>query len=122
MPTALALDTSAFNRLVKDADAEPFIAAILSGYKVRIPEMSFGEILATRDPELRSRLHVVCRRLLKVGTCIKPAHWVIDLHIKKFDADPKSYDCRNIDVRAVDIETEIHNGELVEDDELTEEQ
>lgn len=101
---------------------EPFIAAILSGYNVRIPEMSFGEILATHDPELRKKLHTVCRRLLQVGTCIKPAHWVIDLHIKKFHANPNSYDWRSVDVRAADIEAEIHNGEFVEDDKLNQEQ
>jgi hypothetical protein len=41
---------------VKDLDPEPFTAAILSGYAVCLPEMSFEEILATRDPELRSKL------------------------------------------------------------------
>jgi rRNA-processing protein FCF1 len=52
----IALDTNVLNRLVKDIDPEPFIAAILSGYAVCLPEMSFEEILATRDPELRSKL------------------------------------------------------------------
>lgn len=110
------------NRLVKDLDPEPFTAAILSGYAVCLPEMSFEEILATRDPELRSKLMRICQRVLSVGYCIQPAHWVIDLHVKAFHGDPTGYDWRNVNVRAAEIEEEIRRGDFVNDIVLVEQQ
>jgi hypothetical protein len=107
---------------VKDADAEPFIAAILSSYRVRIPEMSFGEILGTRKPELRMKLITICRRLLAVGHCIMPAHWVMDAHIKSFHDDPHNYEWRNVRVQADFIESEIQSGKFAHDEVLVEEQ
>jgi len=118
----LALDTSALNRLVKDADPEPIIAAILSGYSVNLPEMSFEEILATPDSGLRMRLVTLCRRLLGVGICTMPAHWVIDAHVKSFHANPAKYDWRRVNVRADMIEAEIHNGKFAQDGSLVEQQ
>jgi hypothetical protein len=120
--STLAFDTSAFNRFAKDADPEPFIAAILSAYTVRIPEMSVGEVMATRDPEIRRKLHEVCRRLLSVGTCLLPAHWIVDLHVKRFHEGGPSYDWRNVNVRAENIEEELRRGDLVHDAILVEEQ
>jgi hypothetical protein len=116
----LALDTSVLNRLVKDPDPEPFIAAILSGYAIRIPTMSFEEILATRDPDLRKKLHDICRRLLRVGMCIMPAHWVVDVHVKQFHEDPEKYSWLKVQVRATIVEEEIQCGDFVDDDVLVE--
>jgi hypothetical protein len=47
----LAFDTSTLNRLMKDTDSEPFVAAILAGFEVHLPEMSIGEIYAHPDPQ-----------------------------------------------------------------------
>ena len=118
----VAPDTSVLNRLVKDVDPEPFIAAILSGYTVCLPEMSFEEILATRDLELRTKLSRICQRVLSVGYCIQPAHWVIDLHVKAFHRDPTRYDWRKVNVRAAEIEEEIQRGDFVNDAALVEQQ
>jgi hypothetical protein len=118
----IALDTSVLNRLVKDTDPEPFIAAILTGYAIRIPEMSYGEIAATRNPEVRKKLHDVCRRLLNVGMCIMPAHWIIDLHIKQFHHNPGHYNWLNVSARATIIEEEIQRGDFVNDEFLVEKQ
>ena len=37
----VAMDTSALKWLVREADPEPIIAVILSGYDGRIPEMTY---------------------------------------------------------------------------------
>lgn len=118
----LALDTSALNRLAKDSDSEPFIAAILSGYSICLLEMSFEEALATPDVNIRKKLVSVCSRLLGVGYCILPAHWLFDMHIKTFHHNPTSYEWRKVAVRANFIEEEIQRGECAADEKLVEQQ
>jgi hypothetical protein len=118
----LALDNSVVNRLGKDADPEPFMAAILTGYSVRLPEMSFEEALATREPSTRNKLIGICRRLLNVGYCILPAHWLFDLHIKTFHSDPANYDWRKVNARAATIEAEIQRGDYPQDQVFVEQQ
>ena len=39
----IAMDNSVLNRLAKENDPKPVIAAMLSGYEVRVPEMAFGD-------------------------------------------------------------------------------
>jgi hypothetical protein len=118
----LALDNSILNRLAKDADPEPIIAAILAGYSVRLPEMSFEEALAAREPAIRNKLLGICRRLLNAGYCILPAHWLLDLHIKAFHSDPVSYDWHNVNARAAAIEAEIQRGDYPQDEAFIEQQ
>jgi hypothetical protein len=122
MTICVADYTSVLNRLVKDSDPVPFVAAILSSYAVCIPAMSYEEILATPEHDVRKKLHDMCRRLLGVGMCIKSAHWVLDLHIRRFHDDPLSYSWRKVGVRATSIEDEIQRGEFVNDAVLVEEQ
>jgi hypothetical protein len=103
--TTLAFDTSTLNRLVKDADSEPFIAAILAGFEVHLPEMSIGEIYAHPDPLQRQKLYVVCRRFLKAGgQCLYPAHWILDLLKRRFHKDPLRFDWGRVEVRALEVE------------------
>jgi hypothetical protein len=118
----VGFDTSTLNRLVKDTNSEPIVAVLQSNYDVRIPEMSFGEVVATRKSELREKLVTICRRLLKVGNCIAPAHWLIDLHVKQFHDDPTTYDWRKVNVEAKFLEKEILEGTLAKDESLAEEQ
>jgi hypothetical protein len=114
----LGLDTSALNRLVKDPNSEPIIAAILAGYSVCLPSMSFEEVIATSEPGLRERLVAICRRLLSAGYCIWPAHWLIDRHVKAFHDNPSQYDWRNVPVADSEFQDEILRGTFANDDTL----
>jgi len=118
----LAMDTSALNWLVREADPEPMIAAILSGYDVRIPEMTCGEAIATTKPEVRVKLIDICRRLVASGSCITAAHWLLDRHVKRFHDDPRRYSWRNVQSRLFDLEEEMLSGRLYTDEALVGEQ
>lgn len=113
---SLAFDTSALNRLVRDDDSEVIIAAILSSYEVLLPEMSIGELYATPDPEHRKKLFRVCRRLLGVGQCILPAHWILDALVQHHNADGSGFDWRRVPVRAPKIEQAVHDDDVLNDE------
>ena len=125
MPTkpTLAMDTSALNWLAKEADPEPIISPeIVSGYAVRIPEMTFGEAIATSKPEVRLKLMDVCRRLVASGSCITAAHWLLDQHVKRFHDDPGRYSWRNVPSRLFLLEEEMLSGRYYADEALVAEQ
>jgi hypothetical protein len=114
----LAFDTSTLNRLVSDSDSETSIAAILSGYEVLLPEMSVDELYATPDAEHRKRLFSVCRRLLGVGQCALPAHWMIDALVRRYHAERHTFDWKSVPVRAQKIEQAVHDDSLLNDEEM----
>jgi hypothetical protein len=121
--STLALDTSTLNRLMKDTDSEPFIAAILTGFEVHLPEMSIGEIYAHPDPLQREKLYVVCRRFLKAGgQCLYPAHSILDLLIRRFHKDPLRFDWSQVEVRAHGVEKEVNEGTILGNESLVSEQ
>jgi hypothetical protein len=119
----VAFDTSTLNRLMKDSDSESFIAAILTGFEVRLPEMSIGEIYAHPDPQQREKLYAVCRRFLKAGgQCLYPAHWILDLLIRRFHKIPVQFVWSQVDVRAPGVEKEINEGAILFIESLVSEQ
>ncbi len=118
----LSFDTSTLNRFVKDRDSDPYLAAILAAFDVRLPEMSIGEIYATPDAAQRAKLFTVCRRLLQVGQCLHPAHWILDLLVRRHHQDPGSFDWRSVDVRSPGVEREIHENRTLDSHTLVEQQ
>jgi hypothetical protein len=124
MPTkpTLAMDNSALNWLVREADPEPIITAMQSGFEVRIPEMTYGEAIATTKPDVRVNLVQVCRRLVASGSCITAAHWLLDRHVKRFHDYPERYNWRNVQSRYFDLEEEMLCGRYYTDEALVKEQ
>jgi hypothetical protein len=119
----VAFDTSTLNRIMKDSDSEPFIAAILAGFEVQLPEMSVGEIYAHPDPLQREKLYVVCRRFLAAGgRCLYPAHWILDLLIRRFHKDPLGFNWGRVEVRALGVEKEINEGTILNNELMVSEQ
>jgi hypothetical protein len=112
----LGLDTSVINRLTRAKDAKSILAAMLSGYTLRIPEMAVGEIMGTRAPGRRMNLLTTCRRLLQSGSCLLPAQSVLDLHIQGFHLNPSTYGWRKINIRSHAVEREIQSGDFVDDE------
>jgi len=99
----IAMDNSVLNRLAKENDPKQVVAALLSGYEVRVPEMAFGEAIATAKPEVRMKLMEVCRLLVASGSGITAAHWLMDRHIKRFHDYPLRYSWRNVQSRCFDL-------------------
>ena len=118
----IAMDNSVLNRLAKENDPEPVIAAMLSGYKVRLPCMAFEEAIATAKPEVRLKLMAVCRLLVASGSCITAAHWLMDRHIKRFHDYPRRYSWHNVQSRYFDLEEAVLSGNYHADEALVREQ
>lgn len=118
----IALDNNALNRLAEENDREPVIAAMLSGYEVRVPEMAFGEAIGTADPDVRVKLIETCRTLVASGSGITAAHWLMDRHIKRFHDYPRRYSWRNVQSRFFDLEEEMLSGNYYTNEALVSEQ
>jgi hypothetical protein len=118
----IAMDNSVLNRLAKENNPKPVIAAMLSGYEVRVPEMAFGEAIATAKSEVRVKLMEVCRLLVASGSGITAAHWLMDRHIKRFHDYPLRYSWRNVQSRYFDLEEEMLSGNYHVDEALVSEQ
>ena len=118
----IAMDNSVLNRLAKENDPEPVIAAMLSGYEVRVPEMAFGEAIATPKLEMRMKLMEVCRLCVASGSSITAAHWLMDRHIKRFHDYPRRYSWRNVQSRYFDLEEAMLSGHYHVNEALVSEQ
>lgn len=118
----LAFDTSVLNRLVKQEDSEPCLAAILSGFEICLPEMTVGEILATPDPILRQKLFSLSGKLLGVGQGMLPAHWIIDVLVHQHSQNSNAFDWTRTNIRNSSMEDQIHRGGLHNDEALSTQQ
>jgi hypothetical protein len=119
----VAFDTSTLNRLAQDENPERFIAEVLARFDVRLPEMSIGEIYATRKPVKREKLNAVCLRFLNAGgQCLLPAHWIIGLLMRQFHKDPLAFNWRGVQIRFREVERVIDEGTILGDEELVSEQ
>ena len=118
----IAMDNSVLNRLAKENDPKQVVAALLSGYEVRVPEMAFGEAIATPKPEVRMKLMEVCRLLVASGGGITAAHWLMDRHIKRFHDYPLRYSWRNVQSRYFYLEEAVLSGNYHADEALVSEQ
>jgi hypothetical protein len=119
----VAFDTSALNRLAQGDNPEPIIAEILARFDVRLPDMSIGEIYATKRTAKRENLNAVCRRFLNAGgQCLLPAHWIIGLLMRHFHKDPLAFDWREVQVRFREVEKVIDERTILGDEGLVSEQ
>lgn len=118
----IAMDNSVVNRLAKENNTEQVIAAMLLGYEVRVPEMAFGEALATPKLEMRMKLIKVVQRCVASGSAITAAHWLLDRHIKLFHDNPLRYSWRNVQSRNFDLEEAILTGNYHVDENLARQQ
>jgi hypothetical protein len=118
----IAMDNSVLNRLANENDCELVIAAMLSGYEVRVPCMAFEEAIATSKPERRMKLMTVCRLLVASGGCITGANWLMDRHIKRFHDYPRRYSWRNVQSRHFDLEEAVLSGNYHADENLVRDQ
>jgi len=118
----VAMDNSALNRLAEENNPEPIIAAMLSGSEVRVPEMAFGEAIATPKIEKRVKLMEVCRLCVASGSSITAVHWLIDRHVKRFHDCPLRYSWRNVQSRNFDLEKAMLSGHYHFDEALVGEQ
>lgn len=114
----LAFDTSALNHLAGDDNLDLRIAAIQSGYEVRLPELATGEIYATREFPRRKALYEVCRKLLHNGYCISPPHWLISSLAKCHHRDPITFDWSNVPWRIHEDEEQIRTSTILDDERL----
>src|SRR5271168_639614 len=111
----LTLDTSAINHLADDPESEALIAALTAGFYVRHSFSSVSEVIATTDPVRRSQLIAVWTRLLSSGDCIDPQHEVIRKMVSRFEA-PAPFDWATVDVRFIEVESEILRAEVFTDE------
>ncbi|MGO9648326.1 MAG: hypothetical protein ACLPOO_09740 [Terriglobales bacterium] len=114
----LAFDTSALNHLADDDNHDLRIAAIQSGYEVRLPELATGEIYATPEFSRRKDLYEVCRKLLNNGYCISPPHWLISSLAKCHHRDPATFDWSNVPWRIRADEEQICASTIPGDERL----
>lgn len=114
----LAFDTSALNHLADDNNRDLCIAAIQSGYEVRLPELATGEIYATPTFLRRSALYEVCRKLLNNGYCISPPHWLIISLVKCHQQAPMTFDWSIVPWRIRADEDQICASTILGDEEL----
>jgi len=115
----LAVDTGVVNRLVKDEHSEPYLVAILLSFDVRVPEMTVGEILGTRDSAMRRNLLAMCRRLLGGGEAMLPPHVIIDILVHEHHQNPDAFDWTRTGIRDRPTEDQVHKGSLLDDEELS---
>lgn len=111
----LTLDTSAINHLADDPESEALIAGLTAGFFVRHSFSSVSEVIATTDPVRRSQLIAVWTRLLSSGDCIDPQHEVIRKMVSRFEA-PAPFDWATVDVRFIEVESEILRAEVFTDE------
>lgn len=114
----LTFDTSALNRLADDGDLDLCVAAIQSGYEVRLPELATGEIYATRIFSRRNDLYEICRKLLSDGYCISPPHWLISILVKRHNQAPTTFDWSAVPWRCHADEEHIRTGTILSNEEL----
>ncbi|MGA7849087.1 MAG: hypothetical protein WCA13_08250 [Terriglobales bacterium] len=114
----LAFDTSALNHLADDGNRDLRIAAIQSGYELRLPELATGEIYATPEFSRRKDLYEVCRKLLNNGCCISPPHWLISRLAKCHHGDPITFDWSNVPWRIRADEEQICASTILDDERL----
>jgi hypothetical protein len=114
----LSFDTSALNHLTDDDNLDSCIAAIQSGYEVRLPELATGEIYANTKFQRRKALYEVCRKLLTNGYCISPPHWLISSLAKCHHRDPITFDWSNVPWRIRADEEQICASTILDDERL----
>ena len=65
--TVVGFDTSTINKLEDDGSLYgPMMAALASGFRVRLPAICLEEVLSTPKPERRDALFFRCAHLIEV--------------------------------------------------------
>jgi len=119
----IILDTSVINRFAVDRKVgDPLMAALNSGYAVRLTATNVEEIIATRNGDERDLLLDVCKELLKGKNAeiIRPFHELIEILISEFERS-RSFDWRRVSLGLPEYEREVALRELI-NDELSEKQ
>jgi hypothetical protein len=81
----LTFDTSAVNWLADDPDSDALIAALRSGFHVRLAFTTIAEVAASKDTARRRQLLRVCNLLLLSGDCIDPVYEVLRKLVARFE-------------------------------------
>jgi len=112
----LIFDTSGLNALANEPDL-PVIAKCLGiSSCVRLTETNLAEIAATANTHKRSSLIETCQRLVGVGECIGPHHWIIEQQVRLHAARPDIFNWQRLDVRMRALEEEIARPRFLNDD------
>jgi len=118
----LSFDSSAINRLTEDKESEVLIAAIKTAYSVRLTATNVDEIIATPKKKIigtpaekrkkRDELLKTCGKLLSVGECIFPHHFISDVLVSDYQKHGESH-WSSLRLRSRDYEDLIVRPELV---------
>lgn len=123
MSQRIIFDTSGINRLAKDSDSEPLIAALGCGYNVGLTAMSVDELLAPRNVEYRKRFVHCCLQISQEVVCLMQAGLLIQTMIANYSRNPDAFNWTLVNVRLKFYEDAlIHGEEIFTDEELSAEQ
>jgi hypothetical protein len=102
-------DTCAVNAMLHPAqfpDGPLALAAIQSGYFVRLPFTVLSEVIAKESSDDRRHVIRACGSLLRSGDCILPHHEILRLMIQRFEWD-LSLDLNHVNLRMLEAEDAI---------------
>ena len=95
----LIVDTSGINALAADSACDALIRSLPLAYHIGITETVIAEVAAHPDDIERNLLLDVMERLLKFGKCVNPYHSIIEQQAKTYQAVPKTFEWRKVNVR-----------------------
>jgi len=107
LPT-IVFDTSAVNRLAKDAShSEPLMVGLRHGFNVQVTGMVVSELISTPVSATRETLIACCQKLLSSGRCIWPPHEIIRLLVLAHAKNSALFNWQQLPVRATVYERAI---------------
>jgi hypothetical protein len=120
----IVFDTSGLNRLAKDSDSQPLVAALRVGYRVCLTAMSVDELLAAKKIEDRRVFFDYCRRISPEGIiCLAPAGLIIQKMVAVFVHNPSAFNWKKVTICLKAYEDAIARYEdIIADEELSAEQ
>jgi hypothetical protein len=107
---------SSQNSLANEPDAAVIAKCLGISSCVRLTEANLAEIAATKNPEKRKKLVETCQRLVGIGECIGPHHWIIEQQVNLYATRPDIFNWQRIDVRMRALEEEITRPQFLNDD------
>jgi len=120
----IVFDTSALNKLAKEADALPLAAGLRAGYRVCLTAMSVDELLASKSVQEKAEFFQQCRKISPDGiVCLMPTGMLLRQMVASYSQQPDRFDWRKINVRIKEYEDALSRFEdFLLDEKLAEEQ
>lgn len=109
----LIFDTSGINALAADPDRVAIVRGLPVAYHIGITETVLAEVTAYSDETKRDLLLDVMEYLLKFGMCVNPCQVIIEKQARVYQADPKNFEWRKVNVRFFEADREVVMREIV---------